>query len=193
MSNHLSTIIISLALLLLSGCANVVSQHPIGTESYTASPDTWDGTWLSEGEFIKIKVIDAANGIVRLAWVEEKDNDFKFESFTCQIRKSKDGLYVNVQAKPDDSLSGFYYWGKLKKEDHKILFWLPSVTAFNEASEAGKIQAIIEREDPDKSGNRRIKNIKLVDDPQVISDLVEGDSGKYLDLEDPVVLVKVIK
>ena len=126
-------------------------------------------------------------------WVEEKDNDLKFESVTCQIRKSKDGLYVNVQAEPNNSLAGFYYWGKVKIEDHKILLWLPSVAAFDVASRSGKVKAIIEQEDPDKSGKQRIRNIKLVDDPKIISDLVESDSGEYLDLEKPVVFVKVMK
>ncbi len=193
MTKYLTAIISALLLLFLSGCANVVSQHPIGTENYTASPKSWDGTWLSEGEFVKIKVMDEAKGIVKLAWIEEKNDDFKYESIICQIKRSKNDLYVNVKAKPDDELAGFYYWGKLTKEKHKILLWTPSVDAFKEVSATGKIHAIINKAKPDKSGKQRIKNIKLTDDPKVISDLVEGDSGKYFDLEKPIVLVRAMK
>ncbi len=193
MNKQIITIISACSLLFLSGCSNVVSKHPVGAENYNTSSKSWDGTWLSEGEFVKIKVMDEPNGIVKLAWIEEKDNDIKFESITCQIKKGSNGLYLNVQAKPDDELTGFYYWGKVKKEKHKILFWLPSVEAFKQASEAKKIQATMEKTDPDKQGKQRIKNIKLLDDPKVILALVEGDGGKYFDLENPIVLVRAMK
>ncbi len=193
MIKYITTIISACCLIFLSGCANVVSKYPIGTEKYNASPKSWDGTWLSEGEFIKIKVMDEANGLMKLAWIEEKDNDFKFESITCQIKQSKNGLYLNVKARANDNLSGFYYWGKIKKENHKILFWLPSVDAFKEAFETKKVRAIVEKAKPDKSGKQTIRNIKLIDNPKVVLDLVEGDSRKYFDFENPIVLVRAIK
>jgi hypothetical protein len=187
----LFTTLILLSLLFLSGCANVVSEHPIGTENYVASAKSWDGIWLSEGGFVNIKVMDQAKGIIKLAWIETKPDDFKYETVTGQIKQGKNGLYLNVKAKPDDELTGFYYWGKLIKNPQTIVFWTPSVKAFRDASDAGMIKAVIEKTKPDKSGKQRIQNIKLVDNPNVVLDLVEGIDGNYFELEDPIILMKV--
>jgi len=171
----------------------VVSKYPIGIENFKTSSNAWNGTWLSEDEVIKIKVIDEPNGIIKLAWIESKDNDLTFKSITCKIKKGKSGLYLNVIEMPDGELTDYYFWGKIKKENQKIIFWQPSVDAFKKAHEAKKINAIIEKTDPDKSGKQRVKFVKLTDDPEVVLDLIENKSSEYFDLENPIVLMRIIQ
>ncbi len=193
MTKYIITIMSLYCFLSISGCSTVVSKYPIGTENYNASPDSWNGTWLSDDEFIRIKVIDPSNGILKVAWIEEKENDLKLESFTCQIKKGEKGLYLNVRDMPNEDFEGFYLWGKVKKENQKILFWLPSIRGFNKAYEAKKLKAIIEKTKPDKSGNQNVERIKLLEDSNSILDIIENNSGEYFDLENPIILIKIVK
>jgi len=190
---HLSICISISCLLFLFGCSSVVSKHPIGIEKYNASADALNGTWLSDEEFIKIKIMDEPNGILKLIWIEEKDNDFKLESITCQIMKGGKDLYLTVLEMPDEGIAGFYYWGKVEIENRKILFWLPSFDAFKEAYEANKIKAILDKTKADKSGKQKIENIKLIDDPKIIVELIKDNNWKYFDFENPIVLIKLMK
>ncbi|MBU1340943.1 MAG: hypothetical protein KKE44_19120 [Proteobacteria bacterium] len=55
---YIINIISVCCLLFLVGCSQVISKYPIGIENYIASSDALDGLWLSEDDFIKIKVIE---------------------------------------------------------------------------------------------------------------------------------------
>jgi hypothetical protein len=190
MKNLLTTITLCCALA-VAGCSKVVSENPIGIDNYLIQPEDWNGTWLSEDEFMKIKVIDEAEGLFEIVWIEEKDDDFKLETMMCQLRQGVSGVYLNVKDVPGEPLKDYYYWGKIKKDKDNILFWLPSFEAFEEAYESNIIQAIVEKSDPDENGKQYVQYIKINDDPKKIVDLIESNSGKYFDLEHPIVLTKI--
>lgn len=192
MMRYFSLCFAVLCLLFVSGCSNVVSKYPIGEVLYTPSAATLDGTWYSNGEFIKIKVIDDKMGLVKLAWLEEQEKNFTLETITCTLMKSGETLYVNVLDESEKSLKGYYYWGKLKIEDDKILFWLPSFDAFEQAVAAKKVTASVEKTAPDKAGKKRVTDIKLINDPKVILDLIQDEQWKYFEYEDPIILIKLV-
>lgn len=182
-----------LLLLFVSGCANVVSKYPMGTKTYKLSSDALNGTWFNEEEFIKIRVMDEEKGIFKLVWLEEKDNDFRKESVTCQVMKDNGDFYLTVLEIPDDAIEGFYYWGKVQIENRKILFWLPSFDAFKEAFNAHKINAIVDKTKADSTGKQKLKNIKLIDEPKQVLALIKANEWQYFDFKNPIVLMKLPK
>ena len=187
-----STIIIyTFFLLVLAGCSNVVSKHPIGIENYDLSSQSLDGTWLSEDEVIKLKVLQAAKGVVKLAWIEDKDDYLRFRSLTCQIKEGNNDIYLNVLEMSDERSNGPYNWGKVHIDKNKILFWLPADKPFIEAVENERIKATIELVDPDNTGRYKYKKVVLTDNPKNIVDLIEDDTGRYFDLENPIVLIRL--
>ncbi len=188
---HIIIIISICCFLFLVGCSQVVSKYPIGIENYIASSDAWDGIWLSEDEFIKIKVIDESNGIIKIAWIEQSENEFNLATITCQIKKGKKWLYFNVLELPGVEEDGYYHWGKIKKENHEIIFWYPSVEAFHEASKSKKLNTIVEKTTSGNSKKQSIKKIKLNDNPKAIIDLIEDSSSEYFDWENPVIVMKL--
>lgn len=174
----------------LTSCSYVVSKYPVGIENYTTTADEWNGTWLNENEIIKIHVTDESTGLVQLAWIDHSQNGFKFESITCQIKKGKNWIYANVLEMPNEKIGGYYFWGRLKKEDRKILIWLPSAEAFRKAAEAKQIDAIVDATHSTKLKMQTIKSVKLLDNPEKIVTLVENSGSDYFDWEDPIVLIK---
>lgn len=178
-----------LLLLFLSSCSSVVSQYPVGLEDHSIVADEWNGTWLNENEIVKIHVIDQSKGIIEIAWIEHSQEAFKFESMTCQLRKGKNWLYANVMDIPNEKVEG-YYWGKLKKEEKKILLWLPSVEAFRQAAETGQIDAVVDVTHSKKLKMQTSETVRLVDNQKVIVNLIENNGSKYFEWEDPIVLIK---
>jgi len=150
----------------------------------------WNGVWSNEDDIIKINVIDELKGIIQLAWIEKKENQLKFESMTCQVKKGKKWLYVNVLEMTNEDISEYYFWARIKKENKKIIFWLPSIEAFNEASETGVIKAEVKKTLNTRTGKQRIENIKLLDEPKTIIDVLERNGSKYFVWDEPAILIR---
>ena len=178
-----------LLLALITSCSSVVSKFPVGLEDHSIIADEWNGTWFNENETIKIHVMDESKGIIALAWIEHNQKGFKFESMTCQIKRGKEWLYANVLEIPNEKVDG-YYWGKLKKENNKILLWLPSAEAFREAAEAKQINAIVDVTHSTKLKMQTTETVKLLDNPEIIVNLIEIRGSKYFQWEDPIVFIK---
>lgn len=172
-------------ILLLTGCSTVVSKYPIGLEPFIPSKEQIEGIWLNDNETIKIKLINESQGIVKFAWIEDKASDFKLETVTGKLLKGNKGVYINSLGQPGDDFGGYYIWGKIQFNNNKIIIWPPSFESFKLAFENKKIKAIAE-----KNNNGIITDIKLVDKPKVIIDLIENNS-RFFDWENPIILIKM--
>lgn len=91
---------------------------------------------------------------------------------------------------PNEKIEGCFFWGKLKKEDRKILLWLPSAEAFRKAAEAKRIDAIVDVTHSTKLKMQTTESIKLLDDPEKTVNLIENSDSDYFEWEDPIVLIK---
>lgn len=140
---------------------------------------------MSDNEPIKIKLINESEGTVKFAWIEDNESDFKLETVTGKLLKGNKGVYINSLGQPGKDFGGYYIWGKIQFEDNKIIIWPPLFESFKLAFEHNKIKAIVERND-----NGKITDIKLVDKPKVIVDLIESDSD-FFDWESPIILIKM--
>jgi len=185
-------IAMSLVVSLLIGCSTVTTKQPIGTEPYSPSKQEWEGTWLSDDEIIIIMVIDEKKGIIKLAWIEDKDPDFKLETVTCKLMKSQNGMYINALNIPGEDFGGYYIWGKIQIKNDKIIIWPPLFEAFKSAYEENKVKALVEKRQNQKTGLLEISDIKLTDEPSKILLVIENNN-KYFDWENPIVLVRLIE
>lgn len=178
-----------LAAVFLTCCSTVISKHPVGLEKYAADPNQWDGTWLTNVEPVRIKVIDETKGIIQFSWIDNNDTEPKIESITIQVMRGDRWLYANVLELEEQKKEQRYYWGKIFKEDNQIIFWLPSTDAFKTAVELKKLQAIVEK--ATTLGGESSETILLQDDPKTIVNLVEEKGSHFFDWEHPVVLIKL--
>ncbi len=191
------TILVSLiAIVLLTSCATVVSKHPVGISKYNISTNDWNGTWLSHNGIINIKVIDKNNGIIQLALIEYKNDKFKLETVTIQILKGKQWLYANILEMENKKANEEFFWGKIKKQENQIVFWLPSTESFTKAAESEKLHAIIDKSEPITNGREIVQEmglgeVKLLDDPEKIIDLIENKGSSFFYWENPIVLIKL--
>lgn len=178
-------ITLSLLMIFLSGCTTVVTQHPIGTEPYFAAKSDWQGTWLSDNEIVKIKVLDESAGSIQIAWIEDNEAELKFEQVTCQLMKSKNAVYIHTLNLPNEDFGGYYVWGKIQLENNQIIIWEPMFEAFKSAYQEKKLKASVEKND-----KQEISNIQLTDTPENILSVIENDKT-FFDWENPTVLVRL--
>lgn len=179
-------LVITLMMLGLAGCSGVLSKHPVGAEPHALNAEALNGTWFSGGEYLKLKVMDEPKGKLKLAWVEDKANDLRFEYVTCQVLEGNNALYINLIESSENDTNGFIYWGRLKLESDKLVVWLPSPQAFKKAVAEHKLDAIVE----ESEGSTSVV-VKLTGEPKQIMALIDSDPMGYFDLQNPVTLFKV--
>lgn len=187
-------------LLLLTSCASVVSLHPVGREKIALEPDQWDGAWLSDENVVKMKVIDRENGVVQMAWIEEVGNELRPKSVTFQVLKGGKWMYANVLELEGKKAEDAYYWGVVKKEQGRIVFLSPAVPAFVQAAESQRIKAVVEKSQPPTTaeasqteGRSGSVKVTLTDSAEAVVRLVEDGGNDYLDIEHPVVFIRIFK
>jgi hypothetical protein len=194
----ISSIIALVSLLFLTSCASVVSLHPIGRERIALEPEQWDGAWLADENVVKMKVIDRENGLVQMAWIEVVGNELRPKSVTFQVLKGGKWMYANVLEVEGKMAEDAYYWGVVKKEQGRIVFFSPAVPAFVQAAESQRIKAVVEKSQPPTTAEaspvaRKSGSVKvtLTDTAEAVVRLVEDGGNDYLDLEHPVVFIRL--
>jgi hypothetical protein len=192
-----------LLMLILSGCSSVTSYSPIGLENYNLNEKDWNGIWIlpEKEDFVKIKVIDRENGILKAVSIEEKDYHFELNEIVFQIKKGKKWIYANILEEDGKKSNKEYFWGKILNEKGRIIYWFPSVPAFLAASEAKKIKTSVHKSAQVSTGEEASQGLEdtksvsiiLEDDPEAIIDLIENSNENYFDWEHPLMLEKFDK
>lgn len=169
-----------LPLLVGSGCATVTSSEPVGTEPVSLAEEEWEGTWRIVGSagVVVVRVDDAENGVLELAGISEKDDQFQLEKMRCLIRKSGDWTFANLQNEENET----YAWLRIEKSNHGVIGWLPDYERIGKLLDEDKL-----------SGNRPEKNSIVLDE---LTDaeyevLMDKDAPPCVDWENPLVLVRL--
>lgn len=191
-------IIVLAFLLLQASCSSVVSLYPVGKERVVLESHEWDGTWLADENVVKMKVMDREKGIVQMAWIEESGNELLPKFVTFQVLKGGKWMYATVLEMEGKKAEGAYYWGVVKKEQGRIVFFYPSVTAFQQAAESKRIKAVIEGSPPPTTaegtpseGKSSSVKVTLTDTAESVVQLVEDGGSDYFDVEHPVVFIRL--
>ena len=169
-----------LTVALISGCAAVSSVGPIGDGPKEISQNEWGGTWVNKGHSITIKVSDEQNGLLQVAWVEEKEAVLKLESYQAAIRESGEWIFGNVKKKED---SPFHYWALIKKDAGQISVWAPDPAQFRKLVQTGNLRGKVE------GYNTMLEKLTLDD----LKGIPSGDKGACFEWQNPIVFFRLGK
>ncbi|RMF97806.1 MAG: hypothetical protein D6741_09845 [Planctomycetota bacterium] len=168
---------------LASGCSQVHSSKPIGLEPVSLQADEWEGTWQIVGSagVMTARVTNAEAGELELASISEEDGKFKLSTIACSIRKTGDTVFANLY----DPESSRYLWVQLKKDDDRVVCWVPDYERIAPLVEQGRLPA---KHDKD---NRSIVLGDLNADQQRL--LVDPDRPPCVQWQEPIVLQRLGK
>jgi len=121
--------------MVVSGCVQVAAVAPVGEHPKKISPEDWDGTWIHKEQPVKIRVTDPQQGVLQVAWVEEKRGRLEMESYQVEIWEAGAWTFGNLRVK--DSPGAPYHWGLVKNEEGQIIFWTPDHAYFRKLVEKG--------------------------------------------------------
>ncbi len=177
------------ALAMLTGCP-VVSKNIVGLEDYKIDAQKLDGTWINQDGAILIKTLDAEKGIIKIIFLEDKDD---IEKATIKIMKGKAWLYFNMLPEDSDK-EPEYLWGRFAWEEGRIIFWHAANDAFAEAVKKRKIKGTIDKK-KDISGKLswETSTVILTDSAKNIINLVESSDKNYFVWDDPTIFIKLAK
>jgi hypothetical protein len=139
----LASILVSLSLL-LGGCY-VDADTPVGDQVMAIDPKEWEGSWLSigRGDTFRVKVVDAANGVLRATSISEWLGKTKLETTDLYLRRSASfGDYWLLSGKESDSdgntTKPVYVWlGIAGAGRNTCVFWVPRGAVFRALVQSG--------------------------------------------------------
>ena len=124
----------------LCGCSAVYSTRPIGDRPADLGRDKaeWEGTWVYSDGAVSVLVADGTNGILRIAWIDKDNDEFKLKSQDVYLRTFGDWTFASLKD-VDHADENRYVWARIRKKDSHILLWAPNVPAFRAMIENGRL------------------------------------------------------
>jgi hypothetical protein len=124
------------------GCMKVASMTPVGEHPKKILHDDWDGTWINKEQTVKIKVAEQQNGVLQVAWVEEKGGHFVLESYQIEMWEAGKWIFGNYNTKESQAP---YLWGLVKKDQSQIIIWTPEQSYFRKLVQTGILPGYVEK------------------------------------------------
>jgi len=172
-------------LVALCGCEAVYSKHPVGLEPVQISPemaDKLEGIWAYHGPgAVTVRVADAENGILEIAWVEPGMDGLELRSAEVHLREANGWTFASVTGEdaPEDLK---HMWGRIEgKRDRMIIVWAPDVDKFKELVKEGELPGEV-----DEGGD-----VVLGELEDEHYDIITDEDSVVLDWEDPLVFIRV--
>lgn len=168
----------------LAACDVVVSTHPVGLEPVAVEAEEWEGTWVADDGAFTLRVPEkGAAGRVELGWIEEEGDRFVLKTSQVYLRSAGEWMFGSVE-NDEDPGSGRpenvrYLWGRLEKDEGKILFWLPSVEKFRQLVEDGVLPGEVEEGGDVVLGQLAAEHLELI---------TSGKKGVLFEWEAPMIL-----
>ena len=133
-------------LLLLTGCAVVVTDKALGEKPYALDPSEVDGVWYMEGEeepqpfFVRVM----EDGRLLLAGVEETETGFKLVELEVHVRSTGDELSLSGKSDDEsDDTEGYLFAWVVEKSAEKWVLRLPELAISESAIETEKLEGEI--------------------------------------------------
>jgi hypothetical protein len=176
------TFVLGAIALILTGCARVIVPEPAGERPVALVPAEWSGLWLAGDAALRIEVLDAEKGALRLVWIEGGKTP-KLETAEVLIRESGDNRFASMRVN-EITNAVRYVFGRIKKEKRQMVAWMPDPAAMKSWVQAGKLPGKIEGHDVHLGAltSEHLGRIVAVtnglldwDDPLVFFRLTEGD------------------
>jgi len=169
-------------LILLAACSSVYSTNPVGEKPVQLDSGQWDGNWLGADGVMTIRVKDAEQGILQVAWIE----DMELLQYQVQLLESGDWVFFNLREEDDDD---GYFWGRIKNDGDSIILWDPDIKKFRALVTKGVLPGEVK-----KTG----KNMEFFSDvilgeltPAHLQVITSGDQGVLFNWDEPLLLIKL--
>ena len=115
---HSRLAFVGMILLTTWGCNAVISKRlvgEVGERPAKVAAKEWEGNWVTADGAVKVKVVDADKGILKVAWLEDdKQGNSALKTADIEVRESGGWLFANT--KEEDKGRG-YLWGRIRNED----------------------------------------------------------------------------
>jgi len=167
--------------LFLSGCAAVSSIEPMGERPKQVVPTDWAGTWVHRDHPVAVRVSDPQQGLIDVAWVEEKQGALRLESYRIALRESGDWTFGNVR---EADRLGHNYWGVFRKDEGQILIWTPDPERCATLVKNGTVPGTVE-----EGGDVILDRLT----PEQTLRVVSGEHGGCLSWTEPLVYFRLGK
>lgn len=172
------TLMIALA---VCGCSQVASVTPLGEHPKAILQSDWDGTWVTKGQSVRIKVTDPQQGVLQVAWVEEKGGRFVLESYQIEMREAGPWTFGNFK---NQESPASYLWGLVKNDQGQIIIWTPDPKYFEKQVQAGVL--------PGKVGKHGDVVLEKLTSEQLKA-MMSAGRGVGFDWMDPIVFFRLGK
>ncbi len=127
------------------GCDLVASKHPVGGEPLSLDEAEWEGTWMHEDGPMTVRVANAENGLLEVAWVEERGGELVLESIDVYLRGFGDWTFASFAGVEDEKSD--LLWSRLGRDQEMVYLWWPRPEEFKLLVEEGLLPGTVEDDD----------------------------------------------
>lgn len=175
---NLTALLLALATAMLTGCAAVRSDRPLGATAVAIKPEAMDGVWTYQGGSVHLATLDKAQGLLELAWIERRDGKFAIKTARVNVLRQDDVVFASLEEK-----YGVFIFGRIKLEPEAIIVWLPDFARFKKLIEEKRLAGKVNSDNEIMLTNLEEKQMRII-----------ADRGERLfNLEHPVVLKRAVK
>lgn len=178
---------------ILTGCTSVTSQNQLGTKATKLNPADWEGIWSNgKDQVFYIKVKDTEKGILRIAVVADKKDDFKLYKFDVAIKEGESLKFCNILVKDivdkeedelkDQEYADSYYWVLLENKNDNLMIYFPNAKQIEELIASGKLK-----------GAKKKNAVILQGSSEDMTKFVESSkNGELFYWKEPMPLIKIL-
>lgn len=173
--------------LFLTACVEVTSTAPVGSKAVPIDAEDWDGTWLGDNdEPVLFRVMDSANGILRMSEIEDEGERRRKHSYLYlrTVDGHEEWIFASFADERPDDEPPRYLWARVKRRGEFLLVWIPDSTKFEELVEEGFLPGEVIR---GESGNRAHIALDELDEEHLAL-ITSEERGVLFDWGDPSVL-----
>lgn len=167
-------------LLLATGCSTVATLQPLGEDPVALPEEAWAGTWIHKDGAVTVRVVNPAQGLLEVGWVEESGGRLMTESHTVQLRRSAGWTFGNLEAEGEP---GRYLWARVEKEGNQIIVWRPDPGKFKRLVEEGRLPGSVTEDDDVVLQPLTAEQVEL---------LTSEREGVLLEWDDPVIFTRLV-
>lgn len=135
----------------LTGCVAVISKNQVGDSALKIDAKNWNGVWTCDNDVLVVKTIDATKGILKIAMIQEKDDEFKVMSGKVTLKNLGENKFINIpfadfadKEEEKEKYAGYFMWAKFERQNDNLIVWIAETDVLKEMIKAGKLKGKIE-------------------------------------------------
>ncbi|MBM4142681.1 MAG: hypothetical protein FJ225_03675 [Lentisphaerae bacterium] len=136
------------AAILAGGCSAVYSPVPLGDKPVNIEGERgeWEGTWMHADGAMTVKVMDGPNGVLKVGWIEDKQDDLKHETASVFLRNGAGWTFASIRPQ-DETNENRYVWARIEKKARLAILWGPDVKKFKALVQDGRLPGEVDGSD----------------------------------------------